>query len=166
MRLIKFRRILRLFLIGAVGYTLIEILWRGHTHWTMSITGGVCFVLIYTIWRRLFAAPWYRVCLCCAAAVTGVEFVVGCIVNLLLGWNVWSDLPAVQYSLVLSLCAFAAALPSSQKKGDLLMKNPPAFYVQADFVFNRPYSVYLNFPLSPVKHKAQAVVPSILEPIP
>lgn len=90
LRLIKFRRILRLFLIGAVGYTLIEILWRGHTHWTMSITGGICFVLIYTIWRRLFAAPWYRVCLCCAAAVTGVEFVVGCIVNLLLGWNVWS----------------------------------------------------------------------------
>ena len=93
MRLIKFRRILRLFLIGTVGYTLIEILWRGHTHWTMSITGGVCFVLIYTIWRRLFAAPWYRVCLCCAAAVTGVEFVVGCIVNLLLGWNVWNYEP-------------------------------------------------------------------------
>lgn len=90
MHLLKFKRILRLFLIGAIGYTLLEIIWRGHTHWTMSLTGGVCFILIYFIWRRLRFAPWYRICLCCAAAVTGMEFAVGCIVNLLLGWNVWN----------------------------------------------------------------------------
>ena len=29
------------FAIGAVSYSLIEILWRGYTHWTMMITGGI-----------------------------------------------------------------------------------------------------------------------------
>ena len=34
-----------LFLIGAVGYASIEIIWRGRTHWSMIIAGGLCFIL-------------------------------------------------------------------------------------------------------------------------
>ena len=29
-----------LFLVGAGGYCLLELLWRGRTHWTMALTGG------------------------------------------------------------------------------------------------------------------------------
>jgi hypothetical protein len=32
--------------IGGVTYMLIEIAWRGYTHWSMGILGGVCFVLV------------------------------------------------------------------------------------------------------------------------
>ena len=33
-----------LFSIGAMGYGLIEILWRGYTHWSMLTAGGICFM--------------------------------------------------------------------------------------------------------------------------
>ena len=33
-----------LFSFGALGYGLIEILWRGHTHPSMLTAGGICFV--------------------------------------------------------------------------------------------------------------------------
>jgi len=35
-----------LFLIGGGGYYLLEILWRGWSHWTMFVLGGVCFLLL------------------------------------------------------------------------------------------------------------------------
>ena len=125
LHLLKFKRILRLFLIGAIGYTLLEIIWRGHTHWTMSLTGGVCFILIYFIWRRLRFAPWYRICLCCAAAVTGVEFAFGveCMeLRADAAASVRPDLPSVQYTLVFPFRAFAALVPPAQEKGNLLKK--------------------------------------------
>ena len=35
-----------LFGIGGFIYALIEIMFRGHTHWTMMILGGICFIAI------------------------------------------------------------------------------------------------------------------------
>ena len=35
-----------IFVVGEIGYSLLEILWRGYTHWTMSLTGGLCFLLM------------------------------------------------------------------------------------------------------------------------
>lgn len=35
-----------LFLIGGCLYYCIEILWRGHSHWTMAVVGGICFLVI------------------------------------------------------------------------------------------------------------------------
>ena len=32
--------------IGGVVYMGIETLWRGYTHWSMGVLGGVCFALI------------------------------------------------------------------------------------------------------------------------
>ena len=37
---------LRIFLLGAATYPTLEIFWRGHTHWTMGIVGGACFLCI------------------------------------------------------------------------------------------------------------------------
>ena len=42
-----------IFLLGALGYGAVETLWRGGTHWTMLLTGGVCFLLIYLNATRL-----------------------------------------------------------------------------------------------------------------
>ena len=43
----KKREVLTVYAIGSIGYRMIEVLWRGRTHWTMGICGGVCFLFIY-----------------------------------------------------------------------------------------------------------------------
>ena len=40
---------LTLFLIGGITYYFIEILYRGYSHFSMVIVGGLCFVLIGSI---------------------------------------------------------------------------------------------------------------------
>ena len=37
---------------GASFYSLLETLWRGHTHWSMSVTGGLVLLTVYTAERR------------------------------------------------------------------------------------------------------------------
>lgn len=81
---------------GGMLYALFEIGFRGYTHWTMIIVGGLCFYLIGLINEII---PWkmkiWKQCLIGSLVVTAVEFVSGCIINLWLGWGVWdySDMP-------------------------------------------------------------------------
>ena len=76
------------FVTGALGYWALELLWRGHTHWTMPLTGGVCFIIIYAIANFTSECLWKK-WLMCACCVTAAEFLVGTVVNLRLGWAVW-----------------------------------------------------------------------------
>jgi uncharacterized membrane protein len=86
------------FLLGGWGYVGLEILWRRHSHWTMFIPGGLCFSLIYALSTRT-ALPLPLQCALSALIITGVEFLVGCVVNLALGWNVW-DYSGLRYHLL------------------------------------------------------------------
>lgn len=79
----------RAFAIGAVGYSLIELLARRHTHWTMAVTGGLCFMLMHKICRKHKARTWQFKCLVAAGLVTSVEFLVGILVNRVMKWAVW-----------------------------------------------------------------------------
>lgn len=85
-----------LFLIGAVLYAAIEILWRGHTHWTMAVLGGLLFLLLGGLNNWL---PWEMPLLwqiiIGTAIVTAAEFAAGCILNLWLDLGIWdySNLP-------------------------------------------------------------------------
>lgn len=38
-----------LFVIGGISYMLVEVAYKGKTHWTMLIAGGICFLLIGAI---------------------------------------------------------------------------------------------------------------------
>ncbi len=78
-----------LILVGGLCYNLIELLWRGRTHWSMLVVGGVCFDAIGCTHHRLRRKPLPLRCAVSAAVVTAVEFVSGCIVNLALGLGVW-----------------------------------------------------------------------------
>lgn len=105
---------LLVFVIGALAYSLIEILWRGHTHWTMTITGGVCMALLLLISGLPLNLPlkW----LLGALSITAVEFTVGCIVNRWLNWQVWdySTLPfnlLGQVSLPFTFIWFLLSIP-------------------------------------------------------
>lgn len=79
-----------LFSIGGLAYVILEILWRGYSHWTMFATGGICVVLVCEMDRRRTGkSPFLLRCFYGALIITAVEFSVGCIVNLWLQWDVW-----------------------------------------------------------------------------
>ena len=40
------------FILGGAAYGVIELAWRGHTHWTMLAAGGMCYVFMYLIASR------------------------------------------------------------------------------------------------------------------
>ena len=83
------------FVLGGSAYGLMEILFRGHTHWTMVITGGACILTLYLLSGWLMSIPLILVAASGALIVTAYEFCVGMIVNVRLGWQVWdySTLP-------------------------------------------------------------------------
>ena len=58
------------YMIGSVGYCAIELLWRGYSHWTMTVTGGVCFMIIYLTNRMMRSYSVFKKCLVCAVDVT------------------------------------------------------------------------------------------------
>lgn len=83
-------------LCGGCVYSLIEMAWRGHSHWTMAVLGGVCFVLIGDINEFI---PWNMPLILQGAIgsgiVTALELVAGIILNLWLGLGIWdySNMP-------------------------------------------------------------------------
>lgn len=91
-----------IFIFGGIGYGSLELAWRGYTHWTMLLTGGLCCVLIQLLSTRMRECLW-KTWIMCAAAITTVEFVVGCVVNLKLGWNVW-DYSSARGNLMGQIC--------------------------------------------------------------
>ncbi len=84
-------------LLGASGYGAIEILWRGKTHWSMLLTGGLAFLCIYLI-ANYSRGSLIKKCLMCALTITIIEYLTGAIVNLALGWNVW-DYSSLHFQL-------------------------------------------------------------------
>ena len=93
----KLLEYLVIFVIGGLAYVGIECLWRGHSHWTMFILGGLCTVIVGGLNEGLFPKNFGIVpqALMGAVIITVLEFITGCIVNLWLGWDVWdySDMP-------------------------------------------------------------------------
>ena len=87
--MLKWKKYASIFGIGAVGYSLIEIACRGHTHWTMTLTGGGCAVALYKMHRRMRNRHVLYRCGLGALIITAAELGVGLLVNRLLKWNVW-----------------------------------------------------------------------------
>lgn len=79
-----------LFLTGGILYILLEIIWRSHSHWTMFLLGGLCFVCLGAINEIIpWEMPLWKQAFIGACIVTGLEFITGIIVNLTFHWNVW-----------------------------------------------------------------------------
>ena len=76
-----------LFSIGAVGYGLIEIIWRGYTHWSMLGAGGICFMFFGTISEKFKKAGLFVKSLLGSTFVTAVEFIFGVVFNIILKKN-------------------------------------------------------------------------------
>ena len=85
----------KMFMIGALGYGLIELLWRGRTHWSMLTAGGVCFVILgklSCVMKKI--KPFFR-CIIGSGIITIIELIYGVIFNIALKKRVWdySKLP-------------------------------------------------------------------------
>lgn len=76
-----------LFILGGSGYCAIELIWRGWTHWTMFLLGGLCFVLMGHLQQtepRLSRAGQliWASCIC-----TFAELLFGLVFNR--DWRIW-----------------------------------------------------------------------------
>ena len=92
-----------LLLFGGVIYYGIEVLFRGYSHWSMAIMGGLCFWGIFLINRRLSPLPTVAKALMGACLITTLEFSVGCILNLWMGMKIW-DYSSMPLQLLGQIC--------------------------------------------------------------
>lgn len=93
-----------LFGMGGVAYIVIEMLWRGYSHWSMFMLGGMCFLVIGFINEQSRGRlPLLSQMAIGSAAITALEFLTGYVVNIKLGMNVWSyyDMP---YNIMGQIC--------------------------------------------------------------
>lgn len=90
------------FIIGALGYSIIEMLWRGFTHWTMAIAGGICFLIIYNVNLRIRSGIIIK-CILSSISITAVEFIFGIFFNLILGLHIW-DYSALPVNFMGQIC--------------------------------------------------------------
>jgi len=98
-----------IFLCGAVGYGLLEILWRGYTHVSMLFAGGAAFVFVYTMTVSNIGMPLIWRCFWGMLFITAIEFMIGLVVNVWLGLEVW-DYSAVRGNLWGQICPVYSGL--------------------------------------------------------
>ena len=92
-----------IFFTGAFGYGIAEILWRGYTHWTMGIIGGICFLVIYYSNLTLKEIKLWKRCVCFAIIITFFELISGVIINKWLKLGVW-DYSAIPLNIYGQIC--------------------------------------------------------------
>lgn len=103
------RELSSIFIIGGILYGLIEIIFRGYTHWSMVITGGLCFFIFYILNITLPTNSLLLRCIVSVVIITTLEFYTGYIVNILLKWNVW-DYSSLAYNLKGQICLTFSAI--------------------------------------------------------
>jgi uncharacterized membrane protein len=92
-----------IFFMGAIGYVVIEILWRGYTHWSMGLAGGIILSLLYFLNFKLFKLNIILKCLIGCVLITAVEFITGVFVNIIFGLKVW-DYSNMPYHVMGQIC--------------------------------------------------------------
>lgn len=99
----KREEFLIIFLTGAFVYGLTEVLFRGFTHWTMALTGGFAFLLIYIVNLKAKNKGLFFKCIMGCLIITSLELVVGIIVNRQFNLNVW-DYSGQSFNLLGQIC--------------------------------------------------------------
>jgi hypothetical protein len=113
-RKVRFLKIFTLFWLGGLLYGGMELTWRGRTHWSMVLLGGLSFLLLGQL--RLLRIPLGGKCILGALGVTLLELGCGLLVNR--SYQVWDYrhlplnylgqicLPFTVVRAVISLAAF------------------------------------------------------------
>lgn len=98
-----------LLLMGGVSYFGIELAFRGWSHWTMVLCGAFLFLFLYRLNEQLCGRSVFLCALIGAGVITGVELLLGSLVNLWLGWDVW-DYSNQPYHLLGQICPLFSLL--------------------------------------------------------
>ena len=69
------------FFLGGAGYVGLELLWRGRSHGSMFVAGGLCFLLLGKLQEVKPRLPMALRCLVGAGGITCVELAVGLLAN-------------------------------------------------------------------------------------
>ena len=81
---------LLLWLVGGCLYFSFEVMFRGFSHWSMFVLGGIC--MCFCAWQgsvREWRDPLWVQLLRCMVFITSCEFITGIIVNKWMDWHVW-----------------------------------------------------------------------------
>ena len=70
---------LRTFLIGAIGYPMLEVLYRGRTHYSMALAGGCSACIIRCV--EATKHRWWAKAMICGSGISAVEWICGTIWN-------------------------------------------------------------------------------------
>ena len=97
-------KLITLFICGGAAYVLIELAFRGYSHWSMFILGGILFVEIGCI-NELFSWNMSLIFqgVVGSIIITASEFVAGVILNLWLKLNVW-DYSNIPFNIMGQVC--------------------------------------------------------------
>lgn len=82
--------------VGGVLYFLIELLYRGYSHWSMFLLGGIAFLFCGAQGRAVkWRDPLIKQLMRCGIFIAVAELMTGLLVNRWLGLRIWdySDLP-------------------------------------------------------------------------
>ena len=78
---LKFLKLLLMFLIGGSSYVGLELLWRGRSHVSMFLAGGVCFLLLGKLAQVRPRLPLLLRGIMGAVVITSVELLAGLLAN-------------------------------------------------------------------------------------
>ena len=91
--------------LGGTLYYTFEMFFRGFSHWTMFVLGGIC--AVFCVWQGLvlkWREPlWIQIIRCTIFVIAG-EFITGIVVNKWLRWQVW-DYTDQPFQLFGQICA-------------------------------------------------------------
>lgn len=85
-----------------------EILWRGRTHWSMLIAGGVCFSFFAFLGEKMKSCSLFLKGLAGGAFITAVEFLFGILFNIILKKKVW-DYSKMPFNIAGQICLLYSA---------------------------------------------------------
>lgn len=90
--------------IGGLLYLGIELLWRGHTHWTMFFMGGFCFLIVGGVNEGIsYDMLLWKQMLLSALMITAVELEAGIILNGVYKLDVW-DYSSLPFNFLGQIC--------------------------------------------------------------
>lgn len=104
MRMKKVCEYIFLWILGGTIYYSIELIFRGFSHWSMFVLGGICMLFFWIQGSSVrWEDPMWIQVIRCTIFVVACEFITGILVNKWMGWNVWdySDQP---YHLFGQIC--------------------------------------------------------------
>lgn len=93
-----------LLILGGCVYYGIECLWRGYSHPSMVLVGGLCFIGIGLLNELIsWDMPFWLQLVLGDLIVLVIEFTSGCILNLYMGLHVW-DYSHLPFNLLGQIC--------------------------------------------------------------